>query len=180
MSKRAWAPRRSRGVSRGGAAPSADLGGSSTYSNGNFEGRGSKGSVATADGHGLSGPKAWGKPLQDTGAAPVAERGAGQYSGDWHGYCVATRASSKTAAPPLAGFSVLLDRRRPWKWLSQREGGPPGRVPRPAELGAAGMPRKNSSERLTGVPSRTHNRSRYFRLAASGRLEEGRYGKSSN
>ncbi len=42
-SKRAWAWCRSRGVSLGGTALSADLGGSSNYSNENFEGRSGEG-----------------------------------------------------------------------------------------------------------------------------------------
>eukprot|EP00829_Urostomides_striatus_P005217 TRINITY_DN1581_c0_g1_i1.p1 TRINITY_DN1581_c0_g1~~TRINITY_DN1581_c0_g1_i1.p1 ORF type:complete len:207 (+),score=-63.73 TRINITY_DN1581_c0_g1_i1:445-1065(+) len=48
------------------------------------------------------------------------------------------------------------------------------------ELGASGMFHKNSSERFICVSSRTHNRIRYFRLAASGQLEQCRQGKSSN
>ena len=43
MSKRAWAWCRSRGVSLGGTVLSADLGGSSNYSNENFEGRSGEG-----------------------------------------------------------------------------------------------------------------------------------------
>jgi len=41
-----------------GTTFSADLGGSSNYSNENFEGRESKGSMRTAIGHGLFDPKA--------------------------------------------------------------------------------------------------------------------------
>ena len=58
MSKRAWAMCRSFSVSWSGTLSSADLGGSSNYSNENFEGRVSKGSVVTVIGHGLFDPKA--------------------------------------------------------------------------------------------------------------------------
>ena len=57
MSKRAWMMCRSFDVNQSGTSSSADLGGSSNYSNENFEGRVSKGSVVTAIGHGLFDPK---------------------------------------------------------------------------------------------------------------------------
>ncbi len=61
------------GVSLGETAPSADLGGSSKYSNENFEDRSGEGFHVTAIGHGLVDPKRQGSSAH-AGFASSLER----------------------------------------------------------------------------------------------------------